>query len=493
MGDDLAADDRGKKTFLDRALSVVTEIRPREGALALLLSIDVCLLLTAYYMIKPVREGLILATGGAEIKSYAAVGQILLLAAIVPAYGALAARVSRRTLMRCVTFFFCACLVTFYLLEAVEVPHLGVIFYLWVGIFSLMVVAQFWSFATDIYTKEQGERLLPVAGFGASAGAVVGSQLTSMLVGALGVYPMLLVSAVILLGAHGVTEAIELLLKRRHEKEQVTEAEAARDSSNPDAASDKPERSLDRATPAEEPSKASERGAAGGFRSVLANPYLRLVALIMLLANLVNTTGEYVLGRFVTEKANELHAQGLLGGESVEAYIGEFYAQFFLWVNVLAVSLQFFAVSRIVRYAGVALAILVLPSVALLTYVSLAIVPVLQVVRWVKTLENATDYSLNNTVRNALFLPLTRQEKYEAKQAIDTFFVRGGDVLSAGLVFVGTNFFMLSESGFAWINVGLVVLWILVTLRVGARYRSGKTGVNKTGVKEPQSSSGSTI
>ena len=88
-------------------------------------------------------------------------------------------------------------------------------------------------------------------------------------------------------------------------------------------------------------------------------------------------------------------------------------------------------------------------------------------VRWVKTGENATDYSLQNTVRQVLFLPTTREQKYKAKQAIDSFFVRAGDVFSAGLVYVGSQLLALSPSGFAMVNVALVTVWLLLAFWTG--------------------------
>ena len=98
-------------------------------------------------------------------------------------------------------------------------------------------------------------------------------------------------------------------------------------------------------------------------------------------------------------------------------------------------------------------------------------------VRWAKTAENATDYSLNNTVRNVLFLPCTRDQKYGAKQAIDSFFVRVGDVLSAVLVFLGTSYFALGGSGFAKLNILIVAGWLVLAFFVGREYtRLAKTG-----------------
>jgi AAA family ATP:ADP antiporter len=119
---------------------------------------------------------------------------------------------------------------------------------------------------------------------------------------------------------------------------------------------------------------------------------------------------------------------------------------------------------------GIRTAILVLPAISFAAYGLMAFVPVLAAIRWAKTAENATDYSLQNTARQALFLPTTREEKYSAKQAIDSFFQRAGDVMSALLVFVGTNIIVLQTREFALVNMVLVVGWITLAVFVGRRY-----------------------
>ena len=101
----------------------------------------------------------------------------------------------------------------------------------------------------------------------------------------------------------------------------------------------------------------------------------------------------------------------------------------------------------------------------------IAALPVLGYARWAKTAENSTDYSLQSTVQQALFLPTTREQKYKAKQAIDTVFVRAGDVLSALLVYVGVNVFALSTRQFALVNLGLVAVWFVLAVRIGREYR----------------------
>jgi AAA family ATP:ADP antiporter len=217
----------------------------------------------------------------------------------------------------------------------------------------------------------------------------------------------------------------------------------------------------------------AEAGASGGnaFAMVFRSRYLLLVALMLMLLNFVNTTGEYILGSVVTESVERAAAAGNAGGADVQEEIGKFYARYFLSVNVLGVVMQLFVVSRVVKHLGVGWAVMILPIISLTSYNVLAFFPILSAVFAAKVAENATDYSLNNTVRNMLFLPCTREEKYSAKQAIDSFFVRMGDVFSAGLVFIGTYYLTLQPRGFAAVNVGLVVIWLCIAWRVGRYYR----------------------
>ena len=142
-----------KKSALERVLSIFTKVKAGEGVSALLLALNVFLLLGSYYLLKTVREPLILTEAGAEIKSYAAAGQALLLLFVIPAYGAIAGRVNRVRLITWVTLFFVSNLAIFYVLGQAGL-HVGVAFFLWIGIFNVLVVAQFWAFANDVFTEE---------------------------------------------------------------------------------------------------------------------------------------------------------------------------------------------------------------------------------------------------------------------------------------------------------------------------------------------------
>jgi AAA family ATP:ADP antiporter len=425
---------------LERFLRLFTDVRDGEGPQLLLLAFNTFLILTSYYLMKPVREVLILdQPGGAELKSYAYGAQAVLLLAIVPLYGALAARLSRQRLINAVTLFFIACLPLFCWAAGAEAP-IGFVFFLWTGIFSLMVIAQFWGYANDIYSLEAGKRLFAVIAFGSSAGAVFGAWLAGRLVRELGAPPLLLVAAGVL--------GLSLLLFN------WTDRRALRDDSAHEAAQAQ-----------------AVIGGPGPFRMVLSDRYLLLMALVILLLNCINSAGEYILSSIVKQAADAQVAAGTMTHHEVRKFIGGFFADYFGIVNLAGMVLQLFAVSRLVKWIGVPAALLVLPVVALGSYAVAALLPTLVAVRWAKVAENSVDYSLMNTVRHMLFLPTTREQKYKAKQVIDSFAARAGDVVSAGIVWLGTAVLTLSVAQFAWINVALVVVWIGVCVATGAEFR----------------------
>jgi ATP:ADP antiporter, AAA family len=437
-------DQTSTPSRLDRMLGVFADVHAGEGGTALLLALNVFLILMAYYVLKPVREALVLGEGSPELKSYLSAGQVAVLAVVVPLYGRLVARFPRMRLINVVTLFFAACPVAFYALAALHV-RLGIIFFVWIGVFSLMIVAQFWSFANDIYTKDQGERLFAIVGFGASLGAVAGARIADQLIEPIGVYQLMLVGAAILVAQLVLTNYVNVRAGGGSKAAATTAAPAA----------------------APAPPKTSGSNA---FSLVMKTRYLLLMGLLLMLLNWVNTTGEYILGSIVKDTVSQTIASGNAAGLSPEQLIGDFYSKYFTYVNALGLLLQLFVVSRVVKYLGVPKAVMILPIISLVAYNVLIFYPMLTAVMAAKVAENSTDYSLNNTVRNMLFLPCTYEEKFSAKQAIDSFFVRMGDVLSAVLVFIGTAVLTLRPRQFALINAIIVFAWLMVAWRVGRQY-----------------------
>ncbi len=424
----------------DRMLRVFADVRPGEGLTAVLLAANVLIILLAYYVLKPVREALILGQESPEMKSYLSVGQVALLLIVVPLYARLVSAVPRLRLIRIVTWVFIACLVAFYVLAQAGVT-LGIAYFLWIGVFNLMIVAQFWAFANDIYSKDMGERLFPIVGFGASLGAVLGSFVAGALIGPLGVYQLMLVGAVGLLLQLQLTAYVDRREARRRRLQPAVKLE-----------SDQPLASHN------------------AYALVFNNRYLLLIGVMLLVFYLVDATGEYILGSIVKERATEMVGAGQSDGLTVEALIARFYSRYFGLINVASLLIQLFLVSRLVKYLGVGTSVCILPALSMLSYSTMAFVPNLSFTLAGKVSEKSTDYSLNSTVRNMLFLPCTREEKYSAKQVIDSLFVRFGDVASASLVFVGTTVLGLTATGFATVNIALATVGLLVAFVVGRLY-----------------------
>jgi len=440
------AERESPKTPLDRLLGLAAEVHAGEAITALLLASNGFLILCAYYVIRPIRSALLLPVrftlpGGAVvtgplIQQYSGAILAALFLFIVPLYGALASKVNRVRLINSVNLFFISNLVVFFLLgnAGVSSAVLGVPFFLWIGIFNLMVVAQFWSFANDVYSPDQGKRLFAIIGFGASTGAIVGPLITTSLIGPLGTFPLMLISGAILLICLGLTNLIHIREKDR-------------------AANRREQRQV------EEP-----LGREGGFALVLRHRYLLLIGLLTLVDNVVNSNGNYILNATLAEMASNAVKNGTSGTLSQAQIIGSYMAGTDFWQNVLVVFIQFFLVSRIFKYLGVGGALFILPMISFTSYGLFAAAPVLALIRVAKIAENATDYSLQNTLRRALFLPTSREAKYKALQAVETFFWRAGDMFSAIATFLIVQVLGLGVRNYAVINLALVVFWILVAV-----------------------------
>jgi AAA family ATP:ADP antiporter len=148
-----------------------------------------------------------------------------------------------------------------------------------------------------------------------------------------------------------------------------------------------------------------------------------------------------------------------------------FYGNFFFWVNVVALILQAFVASRLLKYGGFGVILLTMPVVALVSYTAMAFIPILAIVKIMKIAENSTDYSINNTARNVLWLPVSAELTYKGKPTIDSLFVRVGDGIAALTVLVGVQLLALSTRSFFVLNVVLVLIWIIFAFVVIREHR----------------------
>ena len=439
----------GSYGFLYKALKLFSDVRPGEALTLLLLTLYAYLLFLAYYILKPLRDALMLESWGAAEKNYMSAGMAVLLVFVVKLYSAIASRFPRHKMITWVTMFFISNLVIFFLLivGGVQAAVFSIVFLVWAGIFNLVIVAQFWGFANDLYTEDQGKRLFPLIAFGATFGAFSGGQITEWLA-TIGENYLMLVSAAFLGFCIVMTWIIHLRDKRmKHLLKHAAPEETTEDDEE----------------------KPLEKG--GAFKLVFKKRYLLYIALFVLILNFVNTNGIFILDTVAKNAAAEATEAGSSSGMDYGQYLTAFYANFYKIQNLFAMFVQLFLVSRIFKWFGVRAAIFFLPVLALGGYVFVSFGAVLLLVKWVKALENGLDYSLMNTTRHSLFLITSREEKYKAQAVTKTFFHRSGDVLSAALVFLGTTFLAFQLENFAMVNVGLGIIWIVLGVLIAKEHK----------------------
>ena len=391
---------------LARLLPVLGDVGPEERHMALRMCGALFFVMAAYYLVKPLREGWIATSAVAglsrtEIKAYSSLVQSLLLIAAVRAYARLAAHHAQRVLVTRSSVACAAIAGVFWLVQpdflARALPGVGIAFYLWVGLFGVFVVAQFWASSTELYADERGKRLLPLVAIGGTAGAAAGSWAHGALaaLGAGGTRVVPLVTAAALLAAARCSAATS-----------ETAARAARPAARP----------ID-------------------LRRIVSDRFVLAAGVLALLLSWATTNGENLLFQIVQDGVARSNANLALDPavalERSRLATAAFYGDFYFWTNVAAFAAQLLLTSRLVDRGRLGVVLFALPVLVLLASAAAALAPALAVLKWMKVAEQATDHSLNSTARQVLWLPATTEMKYESKPAVDTIFVRLGDGLAA--------------------------------------------------------------
>ena len=400
------------------------DLRNAEGQVTFRFAIRLFLILLAYYLLKPVREELILDGGSAEIRSYALAGQASLLLILVPVYSHIIKHLHGDRLFHVVTLFLAANIGLFYVLGHTGMD-IGVPFFVWLGIFSVVQVSQFWTMVSDYHCVEKGTRLTSYIAIGGSLGAMIGAMVAKTLYHQLGAYGLMIVSIAMLVIAVLIPGAKASMRKDHHDS----------------------------------PDEASIQHLLGGLKKVMDVPYLRWIAASVVMLNLINSTGEFVLADFVVAEKS--------GKE-----IGEFYSTFYLYVNIATLILQAFLVRPLYRWIGVGGALISLAAINLTMYFSVLAFPVLAWFAIVKMADNSIDYSVANTTKQILFLPLDRFTRYEGMLAVNTFFTRFGDLIQGGLIYLVVSIMAKSAIFLVSVNVGLCLIWLLTTMNVSRQFKA---------------------
>ena len=385
-------------------------------------------LLCSYYILRPMRDEMGVA-GGVENLQWLFTGTFIAMLAMVPLFGWLTSRYPRATFLPMVYGFFIINLLMFYLLFSSDVADIWVArcFFIWVSVFNLFVVSVFWSFMTDIFSNRQARKLFGFIAAGGTAGALVGPALTATLVKPLGPENLMLASAV-LLGC--AMFCIRQLIRWRIAYDD-SDATISTSAGNPLGGS-----------------------VLAGIRLVFQSPYLLGIALLMLLFTTLATFLYFQQAQIIRDTFSDPSERTAV------------FASIDLAVNLLTVLIQLFFTGRLVRWLGLPWTLALVPLLLALGFMALAVAPVLAVLAVVQIIRRAGNYAIMRPSREMLYVVLGQEEKYKAKNFIDTTVYRGGDAISAW-IYTGLRSLGLGLSGIAWIAVPLAGLWALLAYRLG--------------------------
>ncbi len=412
-----------------RQLRALAQWQPGEGR-ALLWSFSYFFsLLCGYYIVRPMRDEMGIA-GGVEQLQWMFTATFVVMLAALPLFGWVSSRFRRSRFLPLVYLFFIVNLLAFFALFRAEVSHVYVAraFFVWASVFNLFVVSVFWSFMADLFDAQQAKRLFGVIAAGGTSGAIVGPALTASLVGVIGPTNLLLISALFL--------AWSLICIRRLVVWRQAWADGA------------------------EETAAAEQAMGGsiwaGLRLVLRSPYLLGICLLMLLFTTLATFLYFAQAQIVRDAFDDPASRTAL------------FAAMDLAVNLLTLLIQMLLTGRLVHWLGLPLGLALIPLLLALGFLSLSIAPVLGVLVVVQVLRRAGNYALMRPMREMLYVVLGREEKYKAKNFIDTVVYRGGDAFSAW-VYAGLRGMGIGLSGIALLAVPLAGLWAWVAYRLGQR------------------------
>jgi AAA family ATP:ADP antiporter len=402
--------------------------------------------LSAYYILRPVRETLAVGSGPQNIP-YLFIATFVTMLVATPIFGAVASRFPRRVFLPWVYLFFVSNILIFWVIfsEAVsqggEYVWLGRVFFVWLSVFNLFVVSVFWSFMADIYTREQGRRLFGFIAAGGSIGALLGGIATSALVVPIGFQNLLPISAALLLIAVFCIGQLREWVHREHEDEISKTVE-----------SEKP----------------LGGGPLAGITHLLSSKYFAGIAVSSVIASLLGTA----LYMFAAELVE--HAIPQVDERT------RFFSDLNNWTNALSLIAQMFLVKHVVQRFGVGRSLALMPIVSVIGFAILALEPTLAVVAVLTVARRALGFGFSKPTTDMLYSVVTPEEKYKTKNFLDTAVYRGGDVIGIWAVKLMSA---LGIVGISIVMLPFAALWAIVALWLGRDYRRHAKALRASGVK----------
>jgi AAA family ATP:ADP antiporter len=394
-------------------------------------------IMSAYFMLRSVRESMALVSGVATIP-WLFTGTFILMLIATPIYGLVTSKYPRRIFLPWVYYFFIANILIFFAIftyaqsNGLSLVWISRAFFVWLSVFNLYVVSVFWSFMADIYTRQQSRRLFGVISAGGSSGAILGPLLTSVLVVPFGFENLLPISASLLL------VSVYCVYRLRH---WVQHLESDENTSTPLKFG-----------------KAFGGSAMAGLTMVLQQRYFAMIAIALLCANFLGGAMYMYIAQMVSVAFEDTNLRT------------QFFARMDLAVNVLSFILQLLVVRHSVKKLGIGWTLTLLPVLSVVGFAILAINPIFAVIVGFNVIRRAVGFGFSKPTSDMLYSIVSPEAKYKAKNFIDTTVYRGWDVVATwsismlGAIGVGL-------AGVALICVPVGLAWMAIARWIGREYK----------------------
>ncbi len=412
-------------------LAKVVNVRPGESRALLWSFAYFFCLLAGYYVLRPVRDEMGLASGIKNLP-WLFTATFFVMLAVVPIYGALVARLPRKRFIPLVYHFFVVNIIIFWVLlttltKGFALATTAQVFFVWISVFNLFAVSVFWSFMADLYGSEQGKRLFGFIAAGGSAGALLGPIIATTLAVPIGRANLLLIAAVLLEGAVFCAMRLETAAAAFKAQQETTT----------------------------KPPVAALGGSwIAGLQMILRSPYLAGIAAWVALLSLAGTFLYFQQAEIVRALTDDPNKRTAI------------FAQIDLAVGLLTIGVQFLATGKLIKRFGAGPAAAFLPLVFAIGFITLWATPMLWVVMAFQALQRAANFAISNPAREVLFTVVDREEKYKAKNVIDNVVFRGGDVVFSWL-FTALRGTGMELGSISLATVPATAAWLALALTLG--------------------------
>jgi AAA family ATP:ADP antiporter len=432
--------------MLERIKERFFDIREGEWPKAAGLAVYFFLVIAAFWILKPVKRGLILSYfsdnaltllgwtfTAAQAEQLAKVLNMVVAYAVVIGFTLLVRRVARHHLVVIFSAVFAGLFLLFS--NYVAAPGAGTVwsFYVLGDMFNTVMVATFWAFANDLNTGDEAQRLYGIVGLGGVVGGFVGATVVSTQVEALGRPTLLFICMGVVALIAGVAVGVDRYARRDDPSVACCPDES-------------------------EASGVSANAAIEGAKVVFQSKYLLGIAALLGLYEIVSNIVDFQIAAYVADEI-----QGQLAKDEFFGFIGQL-------TGIASIVVQLFVTTYVLRRFGVGVALLFLPVALLLGATGFLLLPSLALVSFMRVSDNALNYSINQSAKEALYTPTSQDAKYKAKAFIDMFVQRAAKVLAVGL---NIGLTALVASGVRWLSIGsllVIIAWIFVVQYLGEAF-----------------------